>query len=248
MWLIYLPVQLTLVPPLHGQNIDLDAFIDNSIIEDITNLNESINSGLNSSVIQRIHSSNPLQINFAINKAFVSVPSEQRTGPLAKTTGFHIPFAQIEIGLPWRINLIGRGMSFEMGEQVKETAILWGIGFRYSMLDEIPDAKAGVVAVYEELDLIDDFDLQTFLIQAYLGYTLSNFNLYIASGITRSSLDIHILEPDTDQYLYRDFNISTLLKLVTGAQYQITRRLALTGNIVFGEYRSIGIGANVTLF
>lgn len=230
---------------LHAQEIDLDRLINDSTSAGVSNLNASINSVLNSSAIQSIQTLGALRVNLAFTSAWAVVNQEQRTGSLANTGNFKIPFFQMEIGLPYRLHVLGRAMAFKFGQPNPENAFLWGVGMRYTMIEEASSLRVGFLVLYQELERLTDFDIRMLLIQTYLGYFLPRVDFYIAPSASRSVFNTHL---DGQPANNPGSLIEAFLRLNGGVHVYATKRLALTGNIVFGEYLALGIGGSIILF
>lgn len=233
---------------LSAQEIDLNHFINDSTYTNVNNLSAAINSGLSNSLIQVIHALNPLQASLSFNKVWTYIAKEQRTGVLSNTQNFSFPVLQLEVGLPQRIHLIGRGMPFEIGETKKERAVLWGVGARYSMFQDTSNVRTGIVAFYEELDNIDDFDIKSLVFQGYIGYQFRYVHVYVAPVAVRSTFHIHLTDAENPNWSYNETRVESYLKFSAGAHVYITKRLSLTGNVVLGEYAAIGLGGSIRFF
>lgn len=232
-------------PPLFAQEIDLDKLINDSTSTGVNNLNASINSVLNCSAIQSIQTLGAMRVNLAFTTAWAVVNQEQQTGALANTGNFNVPFFQMEIGLPYRVHVLGRAMAFKFGQPNPENAFLWGVGIRYTMIEEASSLRVGFLALYQQLERLTDFDIRMLLIQTYLGYFLPRVDFYIAPGASRSVFNTHLDgQPDNQPGSL----IEAFLRLNGGVHVYPTKRLALTGNIVFGEYLALGVGGSITLF
>jgi hypothetical protein len=231
---------------LSAQEIDLDKLINDSSFTAVDNLNASINSGLSNSLIQVIRNLNPFQVNFSLNKVWIQIDRNQQTGSLANTGNFAFPVAQVEVGMPYRIHLIGRGATFEIGKENKEKALVWGAGLRYGMFEDTTNIRAGVVIIYEEVTQIDDFDLASFIFQGYIGFFLSRLNIYIAPVASRSVFNIHLNDPEGTKL--KQSKIDTYIKFSTGIHLRLTNQVTVTGNIILGDYSAVGFGGNITLF
>lgn len=234
------------IQSLSAQEIDLDRLINDSTITSVDNLNASINSGLSNSLIQVIRNLNPFQVNFSLNKVWVQIDREQQTGPLANTNNFAFPVAQLEVGMPYRIHLIGRGASFEIGNESKERALLWGAGVRYGMFEDTSNVRAGVIILYEEVNQIDDFDVTSLIFQGYIGFYLPRLNFYIAPVASRSVFNIHLNDPAGTGF--QESKIYTFIKFSSGVHLRLTKHITLTGNMILGDYYAVGFGGNITLF
>jgi hypothetical protein len=235
-------------PLLSAQEIDLNHFINDSTYTNVDNLSAAFNSGLSNSLIQAIHALNPLQVNLSFNKVWTHIAEDRRTGALSNTKNVAFPVVQVEVGLPQRIHLIGRGMSFEIGETEKERAVLWGVGARYSMFQDSSNVRTGIVAFYEELNKIDDFDIKSLVFQGYIGYQFSHVHVYVAPVAVRSTFHIHLTDAENPNWSYNESRVESYLKFSAGAHIYITSRLYLTGNVVLGEYAAIGLGGSIRFF
>jgi hypothetical protein len=235
-------------PVLSAQEIDLNQFINDSTYTNVDNLSGAINSGLSNSLMQVIHVLNPLQVNLSISKVWTHVAEDQRTGALAGTKSLAFPVLQVEIGLPQRIHLIGRGMSFEMGETKKERALLWGVGARYSMFQDSSGVRTGILAFYEELNKIDDFSVKSLVIQGYIGYQFPHLHVYLAPVAIRSTFHIHLTDAEKPGWSYNESRVESYLKFSAGAHIYIMKRVSLTGNVVLGEYTAFGLGGSIRFF
>lgn len=235
-------------PVLSAQEIDLNQFINDSTYTNVDNLSAALNSGLSNSLIQVIHALNPLQVNLSFSEVWTRVAEDQRTGALANTKNLSFPVLQVEIGLPQRIHLIGRGMSFEMGETEKERALLWGVGARYSMFQDSSSVRTGIVAFYEELNEIEDFSVKSLVIQGYIGYQFPHVHVYLAPVAVRSTFHIHLTDAENPGWSYNESKVVSYLKFSAGAHVYFTKRISLTGNVVLGEYMAIGVGAAIRFF
>jgi len=235
-------------PFLSAQEIDLNHFINDSTYTNVDNLSAAINSGLSNSLIQVIHALNPLQVNLSFNKVWTHISEEQRTGVLSNTQNLSFPVVQLEVGLPQRIHLIGRGMSFEIGETKKERAVLWGVGARYSMFQDSSNVRTGIVAFYEELNNIDDFSVKSLVFQGYIGYQFRYVHVYVAPVAVRSTFHIHLNDAENPNGSYNESRVASYLKFSAGAHIYITKRVSLTGNVVLGEYAAIGLGGSIRFF
>lgn len=246
--LIFLCIFFPASPPLHAQEIDLDRLINDSTSTSINNLNASINSVLNSSAIQSIQTLGTLRINLAFTTTWAMVNQEQRNGALANTDNFNVPFFQMEIGLPYRVHLLGRAMAFKFGRPNPENAFLWGVGMRYTMIEETSSLRVGFLALYQQLERLSDFDIRMLLIQTYIGYFLPRVDFYIAPSASRSVFNVHLDGQSGGNPSSQGSLIEAFLRLNGGVHIYATKRLALTGNIVFGEYLALGLGGSITLF
>lgn len=232
-------------PSLFAQEIDLDKLINDSTSTGVRNLNASINSALNCSAIQSIQTLGALRVNLAFTSAWALLNQEQQTGALAHTGNFNVPFFQMEIGLPYRVHLLGRAMAFKLGHPNPENAFLWGVGMRYTMIEEASSLRVGFLVLYQQLERLRDFDIQMLLIQTYLGYFLPRIDFYLAPGASRSVFNMHLDgQPDHSPASL----IDAFLRLNGGMHVYPIKRLALTGNIVFGEYLALAVGGSITLF
>lgn len=239
---------INFLPDLYGQEIDLDSLINDSTRSGIDNLNASINSGLSNSLIQVVHTLKPWQVNISFNKVSIQVAEKNRSGSLSNTRSFSFPVMQMEIGLPQRIHLIGRGMAFEIGENSRETALLWGVGARYTMFQDTSNVRAGILVLYEALNRIDDFDIQSLVVQGYIGVRVPYATFYIAPVAIRSTFNIHLNAEEDSAPLYQESRIESFLKLSLGTHLHLTKQISLAGNVVLGEYTAIGLGGNILLF
>ena len=217
---------------------------------DVNNLSASLNSGMNSALVQRIDSQSPFNINLAISRIWINISRDEQQGPLADISGFGFPLLHLEIGLPSDFHLIARGMVFNLGKPTRERALLWGIGGRYVMLHQQKDSRinAGIIVMYGELTNLDDFHIQSFLVDAYLGGGPKKLNMYISPGLIRSWYYLHLDNSENGEPGLQDTRIFTFLKLKGGILYNLTSHLTFTGNIVFGEFMAFSVGWNITLF
>ncbi|RMF55773.1 MAG: hypothetical protein D6748_14770 [Calditrichaeota bacterium] len=229
-----------------SQYFDLDLFINDSLSTGIQNLHGALISGMNSMIIQRIDSQSRFQFNLSLSQNWIHISRDEQTGPLTEVMGFGFPMAQLEVGLPSDFHLIARGMVYRMGEQPKETVLFWGMGFRYAMLHQQQNSNifAGVLLLYEELNNINDFRIQSLMIKGYLGGGGSILNVYVTPGFTRSWYHVH---PDQNAQI-RFTRIKNFLKFNGGMIIKLNKRFQLLGNIVFGEFLTIGAGANITIW
>ncbi|GEM_PF-6581839 len=233
-----------------SQNVDLNRFINDSLRTDVNNLNAALNSGLNSSILQRIETQSPFNINLSIHQVWIHISPDERQGPLANSSGFGFPVLQLEVGFPSDIHLIARGMRFHLGKTGREKALLWGVGVRYVMLHQKKESNihAGVIAMFESLAQMTDFSVRSLLVNAYLGGGPPKINVYISPGITRSWYILHLKKEGRGSRDFRDTRIITFFKFSGGVQYHLNHLLTLTTNIVLGEFVSFSGGVNFTLF
>lgn len=233
---------------LPAQDTDLDKYLQGAGTAGVNNLIQSLNNGISSSTIQTLHTQKSLNLSLALTNVWVTISEVQQTGPLDNTSGFRFPLAQLELNLPLHLSIIGRGAVLHFGESGKEQPYLWGVGFRYTMLDEMPNSRAGVVLLYQEINRLQDFDMRTLGIQGYFSYLLSGFDLWVAPGVARNLFDIHLFSDTGEGITYRETRFNTFINFSTGFHWHLTHRLSLTSSVLWGEFTAIGIGANLKLF
>ncbi len=231
-----------------AQDTDLDKYLQDAGSASVNHLIHSLNSGISSTTLQTLHTQKSLKLSLALSNVWVRIRQVQQTGPLDNTSGFHFPLAQLELELPFHLSVIGRGAVLHFEEAGEEQPYLWGLGFRYTLLDEMPDSRAGVVLLYQEIKQMQDFDMRTLGIQGYFSYLASRVDFWVAPGVSRNLFDIHLLSDAGEGITYREARFNTFVNISTGFHWHFTHRLSLSSSVLWGEFTVIGIGANIKLF